>query len=461
MLHPFPVNTTIGRVMKSILRWAVVVGIVLAIFTIAAPGLLGFSIWQAPALLSVGTGLAAKLGCSTRFVSGFSQDRIMSDLLSYSPVSNLINLTFDESSATAELLGQARTRATFRPGLGCTLDIGDTTALNDLVVAPVARDAAIEIAIDLPLQAALDQLLANDESEQLQTRALIVLHDGRLVAESYGPGITAQTPLHGWSMGKSVTAMLVGRLHTLGKLPAQDGPLFVDWADDKRANIRLPQLLQMSSGLSFDETYAPGSDATRMLFLEHSTVTAPMAGQVIHEPGTHFSYSSGTTNLIMHHLRQILGDNQALLDFWNNELRTPLDLADTTFEPDPDGLLVGSSYIYASGRDWARLGQLMLQRGQWKGANLIDADWIDTATTPNKSTNERAYGYQFWLNQGDDTLRWPGLPADAYAMQGNRAQVVMIVPSRRTVLVRLGWTASKYDIDARFSKLLDALPSAD
>ena len=460
MLHSFQVNTTVGRLMKSVLRLAAVVGIVLVILTIGSPGLLGFSIWQAPSLLPVGTGLAAKLGCSTRFVSGFTQDRILSDLSSYSPVSKLIDLTFSDSSATAELFGQAQTSATFRPGLGCSLDIGDTTALNDLMVAPVERDAAIEIAIDRPLQAALDQLLANDESEQLQTRALVVLHDGRLVAESYGPGITVHTPLHGWSMGKSVTAMLVGRLHTLGRLPAQDGPLFTQWADDKRANIRLPQLLQMSSGLSFDETYAPGSDATRMLFLEHSIVTAPMAGQVTQEPGTHFSYSSGTTNLIMHHLRQTLGGNQALLDFWNDELRTPLGLADTTLEPDPDGLLVGSSYIYASGRDWARLGQLMLQRGQWKGATLIDADWIETATAPDKSTNERAYGYQFWLNQGDDTLRWPGLPGDAYAMQGNRAQVVMVVPSRRTVLVRLGWAASTYDLNDRFSNLLNLLPSA-
>ena len=445
--------------MKSALKWASVVGIALAIITIASPGWLGFSIWRVPALLPVATGLAAKLGCSMHFVSGFSQDRIVGDLLTYSPVSKLTNLTFDESSATADLFGQARTRATFRPGLGCTLDIGDTAALDDLVVAPARRDAAVDIAINPQLQAALDQLLAGDESERLQTRALIVLHNGRLVAESYGPGITTDTPLHGWSMGKSVTAMLVGRLHTLGKLPSRDDPLFAQWTDDKRANIRLEHLLTMSSGLSFDETYAPGSDATRMLFLDHSTVAAPMAGQVEQEPGAHFSYSSGTTNLIMQHLRQTLGGSQALLNFWNEELRQPLGLADTTFEPDPDGLLVGSSYIYATGRDWARLGQLMLQAGQWTGSTLIDADWIDAATTPNKSTNDRAYGYQFWLNRGDNKLRWPGLPMDAYAMQGNRAQVVMIVPSRDTVLVRLGWTAGKYDFDKRFAALLALLPT--
>ncbi len=435
------------------------VGIVLAIVTIASPGLLGFSIWRIPALLPVATGLAAKLGCSSHFLSGFAQDRIVADLMSYSPVSKLVNLTFDESSATADLFGQARTRAIFRPGLGCTLDIGDTSALNDLVVAPVKRDAVIEVAINSQLQEALNQLLADDEQAQLQTRALIILHNGRLVAESYGPGITSDTQLHGWSMGKSVTSMLVGRLHTLGQLPARDDPLFAEWSNDKRANIRLEQLLQMSSGLSFDETYAPGSDATRMLFLEHSTVTAPMAGPIEQAPGTHFSYSSGTTNLIMQHLRQTLGGSQALLNAWNEELRRPLGLADTTFEPDPDGLLVGSSYIYGSGRDWARLGQLMLQRGQWNGSTLIDADWIDAATTPNKSTNERAYGYQFWLNRGDDKLRWPHLAQDAYAMEGNRAQTVMIVPSRNTVLVRLGWTANGYDFDPRFGVLLDLIPA--
>jgi len=440
--------------MKTALRTLVLIGVVLAIVSIASPPLLGFSIWRVSALLPVATGLAAKLGCSSHFLSGFTPDRIIGDLVSYSPVSELVNLTFDDSRATATLFWQARTTATFRPGLGCTLDIGDTTALNDLVVTPVERDGTIEIAIDPKVQQALDQILASDEVDKLQTRALIVLHHGRLIAESYGPGITTDTPLHGWSMGKSVTSMLVGRLHTLGKLSFGDTPLFSEWAGDQRANVRLEHLLQMSSGLRFDETYAPGSDSIRMLFLDHSSVTTPLSMPIEHEPGTHFSYSSGTTNLIMQHLRHTLGDSQALLDFWNDELRRPLGLANTTFEPDPEGLPVGSSYIYASGRDWARLGQLMLQAGQWNESTLIDAAWIDAATTPNKSTNERAYGYQFWLNRGDDPLRWPNIPEDAYAMQGNRAQIVMIVPSRSAVLVRLGWTAGQYDFDTRFSSLL-------
>ncbi len=440
--------------MKTVLKSLMLIGAVLVILSIAAPTWLGFSIWRVSDLFPVATGLAAKLGCSTRFVSGFTADRIMGDLLSYSPLSRLVDLTFDKSTSTATLFGQARTTATFRPGLGCTLDIGDTTSLDNLVVTPVERDEAIETTINSKVQQALDHLLEEDETNDLQTRALIVLHNGRLIAESYGPGITSKTPLHGWSMGKSVTAMLAGRLQTLGKLPASASPLFAEWTHDKRADIRLEHLLQMSSGLRFDETYAPGSDAIRMLFLDHSSVTTPVAGLLEHQPGTHFSYSSGTTNLIMQHLRHTLGGSQALLDFWNDELRRPLGLADTTFEPDPDGLPVGSSYIYASGRDWARLGQLLLQRGQWNGSRLIDAAWIDAATTPNKSNNERAYGYQFWLNRGDGELRWPNITEDAYAMQGNRAQRVMIVPSRNVVLVRLGWTAGRYDFDTHFSSLL-------
>ena len=120
--------------MKTALRTLVLIGVVLAIVSIASPPLLGFSIWRVSALLPVATGLAAKLGCSSHFLSGFTPDRIIGDLVSYSPVSELVNLTFDDSRATATLFWQARTTATFRPGLGCTLDIGDTTALNDLVV---------------------------------------------------------------------------------------------------------------------------------------------------------------------------------------------------------------------------------------------------------------------------------------------------------------------------------------
>ena len=129
----------------------------------------------------------------------------------------------------------------------------------------------------------------------------------------------------------------------------------------------------------------------------------------------------------------------------------------STLEPDPSGVFVASSYIYSSPRDWARLGQLMLNRGELNGHRLISAAWVARAVTPNVSANDPRYGYQFWLNGGGDVLRWPGLPEDAYAMNGNRQQVVMVVPSANAVLVRLGWTAGGYPLEQNFAELLEQL----
>ncbi|MFC6981513.1 serine hydrolase domain-containing protein [Microbulbifer taiwanensis] len=211
----------------------------------------------------------------------------------------------------------------------------------------------------------------------------------------------------------------------------------------------------MASGLDFDETYAPGSDATKMLFNAHSASDIALASRTAHAPGEHFSYSSGTTNLIARWIHERLGgDVQTSLDFFQREILQPLGMAHTVFEVDPSGVFVGSSYIYASGRDWARLGQLMLNRGQWQGAQVLSDDWVARAAAPNTSANEPRYGYQFWLNGGGEELRYPQLPADAYFMLGNREQAVMISPSTKTVVVRLGWSASEYPTGENFAGLL-------
>jgi CubicO group peptidase (beta-lactamase class C family) len=124
-------------------------------------------------------------------------------------------------------------------------------------------------------------------------------------------------------------------------------------------------------------------------------------------------------------------------------------------------VLVGSSFMYASARDWARLGQLMLNEGMLNGHRILSADWVHRSRRPNPSRNEPRYGYQFWLNGGGNNRRWPDLPDDAFAMMGNRSQVVMMIPSRQTVIVRLGWSADGYPTSQRFASLLAALDRAD
>ena len=429
---------------------------------LAAPSVLGFSLWRLGDALAVATGMGAKLGCSAHFVSGHDREQILEDLASYTPINRRLTLEFSDNRARASLFGLAATSATWRPGLGCTLDIGDTTALDTLVVdrdRAAAQQPLPALQVDAALQAAVATLLAADQAADLQTRALLVLQDGTLAAESYARGFGPDSPMLGWSMGKSVVAILFGRMEALGLLPADPPtPLFAAWAGDERRELTLPQLLQMTSGLDWDETYAPGSDSTRMLFQAHSAANQAMVSPLAHMPGSTFSYSSGTTNLLARYLHDRLGGPQAQLEFLHRELLQPLGLGRMLLEMDPSGVLVGSSYVYGSARDWAQLGQLLLDRGRSNGTQLLSADWVARATRPNFSDNDPRYGYQLWLNGGGDSLRWPDLPADAYAMQGNRGQVVMIVPSRAAVLVRLGWTAGDYPVSAGLGSLLAALP---
>lgn len=427
----------------------------------SSPAWLGFGLWRLPDAVDVAVSMGAKLGCSGHFISGFEDQRILSDLASYSPANSLLTLTYTANTATADLLGISQASATYRPGLGCTLDIGNTHGLEGLQGKPTDlanNNAAIPVSIRPAWQASLDSLLAQDNQQGLDTRALLVVKDGQIIAESYGPGVSDSTPLLGWSMGKSVTAMLLGRMQTLGAVKINQNALFSDWQNDARAGIRLENMLQMTSGLGFDETYAPGTDATKMLFGAHAAAQQPLLSSAAYKAGSYFDYSSGTTNLLMRYMRDQLGSEQALLDMLYQQLAAPLGLTTLVIEPDPSGVLVGSSYIYASGRDWAGLGNLMLAEGVWQGKTLLSADWVQRTQQPNRSDNDRRYGYQFWLNAADredkSSWRWPQLPADAYAMLGNRKQVVMIIPSLDMVFVRLGWSKQEYPTEQNILQLL-------
>ena len=417
-----------------------------------------------PAALRLAVGISAKLYCSGTYVSGFDRETNLSDLRSYSPVTDLVHLEDTGTGVVrAQLLGVTAV-ARHRPGLGCTLT-SDREAFGDVSAEVVSvasdeewpRGSRVD-SIDPGVQSLLDDLLQVDNRAGLATRALLVVQDGRVLAEAYAPGISVETPLLGWSMAKSVTAMSLGRLEFLGGADVADTALFPAWSADTRAAITLEQLLQMTTGLDFAEDYVAGGDATRMLFSSYSASDVAMASPLAHEPGTYFSYSSGTTNLLARLLFERLGgDMQAQIDFFRREFVGPLGLRRSIFEQDASGVFVGSSYLYAPARDWARLGQLMVAGGEINGHRILSTNWVQRAVAPNGSANYRRYGYQFWLNRGDEFPEWPALPADAYAMKGNRKQLVMMVPSRRAVIVRLGWSSGDYPVDANFARILAAL----
>ncbi len=441
--------------------------VLIALLFALAPSMLGFSLLNLGQAVSVSTALSAKLGCSSVFVSGFSQAQTKKDLVSYSPVVNMVEFDYSmpEKTVTTTLFGLAKTSATYRPGLGCTLDHSEQVDLAKVVVKDVEIDESqqwplgSETNFDAPLiQEQLDGILRADNEKGYNTRAMLVVQDGKLLAESYGLNAEKETLLLGWSMAKSLTAIMLGHLEYLNAIPSNPRGLFPDWQQDERNNLTLTHLLQMSSGLEFDETYAPGSDSLHMLFTSPSASDVAMKSPLAHQPASVFSYSSGTTNLLSRYIHEALGNNtQISYDFLTEQIFTPLAMKSSLFEVDPSGVFVGSSYVYASGRDWARLGLLMLNEGELNGHRLLSKDWVKRATTPNSSNNDKRYGYQFWLNAGEQTLRWPSLPEDAYAMMGNRKQSVMIIPSKGVVFVRLGWSSGDYPMQSNYRKLLDVI----
>tara|TARA_B100000446_G_scaffold46105_5_gene42424 strand:- start:201793 stop:203160 length:1368 start_codon:yes stop_codon:yes gene_type:complete len=412
------------------------------------------------------TGMGAKLACSGHYVSGLSEEQAFIDLQSYSPALKLLDLEYDQQqkSVSASLLGVKTTRAQYREGLGCSLSIGDTQALDQVVVPEVVQSVedwpigSGGSAIESEWQTKLNSLMQEDNAKGLNTRALLLVKDGQLVAESYADGFDSGSKLLGWSMAKSVTALLVGHLEMTNLLDTQKQPVFDEWSEDQRRSIRFEDLLHMSSGLDFPETYEPGMGVTDMLFTANTAAELPLAAPLIHVPGEIFEYSSGTTNLFSKLIFERTGNSpQSQMDFLHQALREPLALQDFVFETDPSGVPVGSSYLYASARDWAKIGQLMLNRGELNGHRLVTEDWVDRALAPNKSTNTKSYGYQFWLNAGDASLRWPDLPQDSFAALGNRKQVVMVVPSKNAVIVRLGWTSGRYPTNENFAEILSMI----
>ncbi len=436
---------------------------------LVAAGVAMLSLGLTPAYLIHGPGVAAGIGakllCSAEHVIGNDRQSAFADVAQYSPILEQIEVHYDDDAktVTASFMGISSKTASFLPGLGCAIDFEGITERNTVTTgAAVANDApwpmgdGIET-LDKRMQTAVDAMVKQDNDQGFNTRALLVVHNGQIVAESYAQGATPNTPLLGWSMAKSMTAIALGNLEMRGLLDLSARPAFTGWDNDDRRDIRITDLLTMTDGLRFSEEYNPGDDSTSMLFTVASASDYAMQVDAAHPPGSFFNYSSGTANLLARLQRDTAGSAQSAYDDLMAAVFTPMGMQNAIFEMDAAGSFVGSSYLYASARDWARMGQLMLDGGVINGQRIVTTDWVARATTPNPSSNEKAYGYQWWLNDGDAQLRYPNLPSEAYFANGNRQQVVMVVPSANAVIVRLGWTDGQYPVDERFAALLNAL----
>ncbi len=413
----------------------------------------------------VATGIGAKLLCSAEYVIGNSREQAFADLVQYSPILSQISYEYDEANqqVSTSLFGLKPKTASYIPGLGCAVDYEGYPQRYQLRLQTTLESSAewpaggTVSSIEPGLQAITDELLAEDNQNGLNTRALLVVKDGQIVAESYGQQMAAESQLLGWSMSKSLNAIMLGNLEMRGLIDLGAPTGIRQWQDDERAGIRIDDLLTMTDGLDFSEEYNPGDDATAMLFTSPSAADYVLGKPLAATPGTRFNYSSGTANVLSSLYTRALGDPQAAYDNFIEAIYRPMAFQHAVFETDASGVFMGSSYFYASARDWARMGQLMLDRGTLNGQRIVTEEWVARATAPNGSANDRAYGYQWWLNRGNPDLRFPSLPEDAYYANGNRQQLVIVFPAQNAVIVRLGWTAGRYPTAANFGRILEAL----
>jgi CubicO group peptidase (beta-lactamase class C family) len=443
-----------------------------------------------PELAEVAAAYAAKVAASALFVSGRTLDSVRAEELAPTrPLEALIAplLRFDVDDAAGTVtcrLGQAKATAVRTQGLGCTLAIAPATVAQLQARKGPAADAGgadapwplgesvPELAVagidHAALAKAIDAAFADpDAKRRVHTRAVVVVHDGRLVAERYADGYRADMPLPGWSMAKTMAYALLGarELQEPGRLPlaADVASLAREWTGDARAQIRFPHLLTMTAGLQWNESYDdPASDALRMLFRSADHAATWAAQPPAAAPGREYVYSSGTTNFLCRLLRSTFATDAEHLAFPRTHLFAPLAMRSAVLETDPSGTFVGSSYAFATARDWARLGMLLAQRGEFAGRRVVAAEWIDAAFIAAPASNGR-FGKHLWLDADPDgdgprTRRWPELPGDLGYMSGHEGQYCAIVPSAKLVVVRLGCTKNGgFDLRALLRAVLGAI----
>jgi CubicO group peptidase (beta-lactamase class C family) len=216
------------------------------------------------------------------------------------------------------------------------------------------------------------------------------------------------------------------------------------WKTDQRSEIKLADLLAMESGLVFKENYGSVTDVTRMLYLDADMASLPGNAPIEARPGLHFNYSSGTAVLLSRIWMDRIGNQQAALSYPYDKLFMPLGMSSATFEADARGTLVGSSYLYATGHDWARFGQFLLQDGVWEGQRLLPEGFVGVMRTPTFASDDRYSQGQTWLaGPLAKSTAEDGLPKDTFWLEGHDGQSIAIVPSADLVVVRLGLTPSQ------------------
>ncbi|KAF5062811.1 Beta-lactamase [anaerobic digester metagenome] len=423
-------------------------------------------------LLPIITGYAAKNLSSGIFLANRTQESMEATDLNFSFIRFVKNRVDSRSKTVKSHFLWHTSRTTFVNGYGNIL-VNDYP-LSDIQerpypVVPVLPENPDTIAwpmgdlivdtipsgIDMQqLNLAVEQAFA-DTVPYKGTFAVMVVCQGQPVAEKYADEFSTETLFLSWSMAKSFINALAGILVKEGKLDIYASAGMDEWKNDERRNITIHHLMQMNSGLEWNEDYGNSSDVNNMLHKEGDMARFASSKPLEYSPGSVFEYSSGSTNIVSYLMRKAIGDDAEYFAFPREQLFNKIGMRSAVFEVDASGTFVGSSYLYASLRDYARFGLLYLNNGNWQGEQILPENWVAYSTTAANGS-DRSYGAFFWLNQAG--IDYPDVPRDMFSCRGHDGQFIYIIPSKELVIVRTGFSKNgEFDHNGFVAGIVDAI----
>lgn len=444
---------------------------ILKVFLILVMGGLVYGIYYINSLLPIITGYPAKYLCSAVFVSNRDQAEVEAMDLHFSFIKYTKNtVDLQDSSVTSSFLW-GKSKAIYRKGFGATLlrdvseeelrkikfpDAGKLPYNPDTINWPLGNLIPDTVRIiDVERLNEISEKLMDDDGYNGHAFAFMVVHKGIPVVESYQPEFNAKTRFLSWSMAKSFTNVLAGIMVKEGKWDVNRPVDLPEWRNDDRKNITINNLMQMQSGLRWNEDYGARSDVTVMLYCENDFAGFTYDQPLAYPAGTKWYYSSGSVNVLNYLMRKSIGNDPDYYRFAQTQLFNKIGMADAVFEVDASGTQVGSSYIYATARDYARFGLLCLQDGVFNGERILPEGWMKYSTTPT-SDSKGKYGSLFWLNT---SKYYPSAPEDMYSCNGHDGQQIFMIPSKDLVIVLVGYSP-KPDRVMNFDALLGDIISA-
>jgi CubicO group peptidase (beta-lactamase class C family) len=417
-----------------------------------------FASYRPDRALRSATAAVADIVCAKTFVSGLDPQTVFAETLERPGIRRLhsaLRYKIDRDAGIVEvsMMGLLANRSAFHQGFGCVLLNGPTApylpnsnieALRQPLQPPLLPDIAGSDLVEPSspaLETALERAFAEAPGPPLRrTSAVVVVKDGKLIAERYAAGIGIDTELMGFSMTKSVVNALLGILTRQGKFsPTMPAPV-AEWRDpsDPQHAITIEQLMRMTTGLALDETNS-GFDASSQMLLYRDMAGFAVRAPVMMPPGTRWAYSSASTQILARIVRDAAGGSEQALQLAWRELFNPLGMRHVTLQFDGTGTMQGFGNMLASARDWARFGLLYLNDGVVGGKRILPEGWVGFSATATLDTD---YGAGLWTNRSQHKNALgrakQGIPADAFFAFGLLGQRIVMLPTQHLVIVRLG-----------------------